>query len=204
MSALLQILPAQQQVQLTEQTVLTEIFRPEVNLAVWQRQLAPGLLQYTDELVATASSQFAPLQFVATPEELQPILEQRLPEGQGKALLIADLVLMAQMLTCLMDCPAVGFRLKVLEKPMCPRFHTDHIAVRLLVTYAGTATQWLNAPPAQQDTQHRTENIQQISIGDVALLKGSGWEHNEHGAIWHRSPACVSPRLLLSLDPVGE
>ena len=204
MSALLQILPAQQQVQLTEQTALTDIFRPEVNLAVWQRQLDLALLQYTDQLVATTSSQFPSLQFVATPEELQPLLEQRLPEGQGKALFIADLVLMAQMLTCLMDCPAVGFRLKVLEKPMCPRFHTDHIAVRLLVSYAGTATQWLKAPPAQQDWQYRAENIQEISIGDVALLKGSGWEHNEHGAIGHRSPAGVLPRLLLSLDPVGE
>lgn len=183
------------QLQSEQKDVLTEIFEKDINLVIWQRQLATQIQRYAAEL-----SQFSALQLVANPEELQSLLPQRLPQGLGKDEFIADLVLMAQMLTCLMDCSAVGFRLKQLEKAMCPRFHTDHIAVRLLVTYHGAGTEWIPEKQLTVDSEH----IGQINIGHVALLKGTGWENNETGGIWHRSPTGNQPRLLLSLDPVGE
>lgn len=93
-----------------------------------------------------------------------------------------------------MDSTAVGFRLKLLEKAMCPRFHTDHVALRLLVTYSGAGTEWQRDADA---TEH-----QQIGAGDVALLKGSAWNDTKDEAIWHRSPQTTGTRLLLSMDPV--
>lgn len=199
----LQILRHMRQVKQPDQIGLTEIFQEEVNLVIWQRWLAKELYQYADQLVAKGSAFFSALQAVVTPAELADILRERLPDESGKELLIADIVLQAEMLTCLMDCSAVGFRLKRLEQPMCPRFHTDHIAVRLLVTYAGAGTEWLQQPPAPNQ-RLASDDFQQIDLGDVALLKGSGWENNQQGAIWHRSPASMMPRLLLTLDPVGE
>ncbi len=126
---------------------------------------------------------------------------------------MADLQLLSEMLCCLMDCSAVGFRLKLLQQPMCPRFHTDHVALRLLVTYAGTGTEWLPQAPAagSSDSSGRDSSAaaksanpaQQICTQQVALLKGSAWQGNQQGAILHRSPAAAG-RLLLSLDPVGD
>lgn len=190
-----EILPTMRQVQHAQPDVLTEIFEQDVNLVVWQRTQNLLLQRYTAELC-----RFSALQLVATPDELRPLLQQRLPEGIGKDEFITDLVLMAQMLCCLMDCSAVGFRLKQLDHAMCPRFHTDHVAVRLLVTYHGAGTEWLWRKQRLEDQN----DIRQISCGDVALLKGTGWQDNEYGGIWHRSPSCNTPRLLLSLDPVGE
>ncbi len=191
MSAAFQLLPQMQQVQSHSADVLTEIFKPNVNLAIWQRDSHEGINAYVQNL-----SRFQALQFVAEPKELASILEQRLPEAEGKADFIADLELLSQILACLMDCTAVGFRLKRLEKAMCPRFHTDHVALRLLVTYAGAGTEW------QSDATARS--YQQIDTSDVALLKGSAWNDSKDTAIWHRSPQTTAPRLLLSLDPVGE
>ncbi|EEX36900.1 hypothetical protein VIB_001007 [Vibrio metschnikovii CIP 69.14] len=41
-----------------------------------------------------------------------------------------------------------------------------------------------------------------MAMGDVALLKGSGWEANENNGLVHRSPAYVpnERRLLLTID----
>lgn len=190
---------AMRQVVSETQNCLTEIFATDVNLVIWQRQLCTQLKQY-----AAALSEFTALQVVATPEELQSLLSQRLPHGEGKDKFINDIALMAQMLCCLMDCAAVGFRLKSLQNAMCPRFHTDHIALRLLVTYDGVGTEWLAENQAKNHCAINNENIRQIDTGHVALLKGSAWQHNAAGAIWHRSPHSNQPRLLLSLDPIGD
>lgn len=194
MLAAFQLLPQMKQLQSSSSDILTELFQPDVNLVIWQREISQRIRTY-----AGALSTFADLQLVAEPEELTRLLQNRLPEAEGKTEFIADLELLSQMLTCLMDCSAVGVRLKRLEKAMCPRFHTDHVATRLLVTYSGPATEWHAGTRAQSQQPY-----QQIRTGEVTLLKGSGWTGNKDGAIWHRSPHTDQPRLLLSLDPVGE
>lgn len=208
MSAAFQLRPAMLQRQSQSSEVLTEIFDPSVNLVIWQRQADPAIAAYSQWLATAAAettgiAAFTQLQTVAEPAELPGLLAQRLPDATGKTEFIADLLLLSQMLTCLMDCSAVGFRLKLLQQAMCPRFHTDHVALRLLVTYAGVGTEWLAEVPTPVLPQQQ-QIPQQLLAAEVALLKGSAWHGNETGAIWHRSPASTAPRLLLSLDPVGE
>lgn len=92
---------------------------------------------------------------------------------------------------------------------MCPRFHVDHVPMRLITTYAGVGSQWLKenaidrkrlgevgAEP--QDPQY----IEQIERGDVALLKGERWRGNEGRGLVHRSPQLAENerRLILTLD----
>ncbi len=191
-----QIRPPMQQKLGTSSEVLTQLFDADVNLAVWQRPLAPETVQYAQLLV----QQQVQLQQVVELDELQHWLHSKFTDAPGKTAFVEDVVLVSQMLGCLLDCSAVGLRLKTLSQPMCPRFHTDHVAARLLVTYAGSGTEWVTAPP-ESGSQPRP---QQLAIADVALLKGSAWAGNAHGAIWHRSPLSPQPRLLLTLDPVGD
>jgi hypothetical protein len=191
-----QMLPQMKQQLGTSSEVLTQLFDADVNLAVWQRPLAPETVQYAQLLV----QQQVQLQQVVELDELQHWLHSKFTDAPGKTAFVEDVVLVSQMLGCLLDCSAVGLRLKTLSQPMCPRFHTDHVAARLLVTYAGSGTEWVTAPP-ESGSQPRP---QQLAIADVALLKGSAWAGNAHGAIWHRSPLSPQPRLLLTLDPVGD
>lgn len=77
---------------------------------------------------------------------------------------------------------------------MCPRFHVDHVPARLICTYAGPGSEWLTAPDAVQ--------VEQLSTGYVAVLKGERWLGNEGHGLVHRSPAVPAGqrRLMLTLD----
>jgi hypothetical protein len=87
----------------------------------------------------------------------------------------------------------------------------------LITTFAGPATQWLEEnslnrsklgrgsngqPDSSSGLIQANANIQQITVGDVALLKGERWEGNEGRGIVHRSPGVEQgqQRLLLTLD----
>jgi hypothetical protein len=173
--------------------VLSRIFQPAVNLAVWQRTLPAELLDCAAQLCQQLPG-FA-LQRQVALADLPQLLQNAVPDLPGSAVLRDDIYLQADMLACLMDTDSIGLRLKVLSQPMCPRFHTDHIALRLLVTYAGPATEWRAGPEL-------TDAVNQLQIGDCALLKGSAWPQKACPAVWHRSPTGTMPRLLLTLDPL--
>lgn len=181
------------QVQASDIAVLTDIFAADVNLSVWQRQLTQPVQQYARHLLTTLK---LPLQRRLALPEVSSLLDSVLPEATGKSDFIADIQQISEMFSCLMDCSELGLRLKVLQQPMCPKFHTDHLLCRLVSTYVGPATEWHAGP---LELAAPCQNMQQ---GDVALLKGSGWEGMQTYAISHRSPVTPGSRLLLTLDPV--
>lgn len=131
-----------------------------------------------------------------------------------------DIGWLIELYADLVGCPAVGLRLEVVKRAMCPRFHVDRVALRLLVTYRGPATEWLDdagadrrklglgagsLPDAQSGLIRNPRAVGRARPYDVVLLKGCLWPGNEaHGAI-HRSPAVpieAAPRVLLAIDAV--
>ena len=46
---------------------------------------------------------------------------------------------------------AVGLRLEIIERAMCPRFHVDHVGIRMLCTYRGPGTEWLDDEAADRN-----------------------------------------------------
>jgi hypothetical protein len=87
----------------------------------------------------------------------------------------------------------------------------------MVTTFQGNGTQWLahqnvnreklgigsNGKPDDQSGLYKNNNaIEQLSCGEVALLKGAAWKGNENGGLVHRSPQVVTNehRLLLTLD----
>ena len=86
--------------------VLCEIFRNDVNLAVWQRPTNPELLRYTSQLPEDLLiKRMLPL------DEIQPTLQRLLPDGEGRDALATDIHDAAQMLGCVMDTDTIGVRL---------------------------------------------------------------------------------------------
>lgn len=95
---------------------------------------------------------------------------------------------------------------------MCPRFHVDHVPVRLITTYSGIGSQWLREGVMDRRQLGKPEAeplqdslIEQISSGDVALFKGEKWHGNEGFGLIHRSPQAApgERRLILTLDWLG-
>ena len=175
------------QLQSDNADVLTGIFADDVNLASWQRSNDAAISEYCRSLRFSM-----PLKRIVSADSVQQDIDFALPDAPGKAALLADIALQCQMFACLMDCQQLGLRLETLSKPMCPKFHTDHLVCRLVCTYMGPATEWLD----------NTGSTVQATPFAVTLLKGSGWEGNEQQAIVHRSPASDLPRVLLTLDPM--
>lgn len=130
-----------------------------------------------------------------------------------KSLLVNQVDESSKMLSDLLGCNKVSVRLASLRSPMCPLFHVDNIACRLLITLCGKGTEWIpndsvdwkilsdrknNSLPVKDESA-----IMEFKVGHWSLLKGGAWSNNFNGVV-HRSPDTSDARLLLSLDPVFE
>ena len=195
-----------------EVAVLADIYQNQYNMVVWQRQLS----QQLQALAAQAVLQYPHLQIAMTvaPEDVLARLSQSLSEPEYQPLL-ANMAELVDMFACLFDLPRVGLRLKVLQAAMCPKFHVDKVPCRLVSTYHGEGSQWLEHRSINDRSQLgamlsdsesglylQAQDVQQLHCGHVALLKGEKWLDNAQAGLVHRSPALAptSQRLLLTLD----
>jgi hypothetical protein len=192
---------------------LTKILQDDTNLAVWQRQLPLHISDFAQLLLSLNEPLAESLCLELAKEDAEPDLTG-LASGfrdlEGYEGFIADLKWLVSASACLLGAKRIGLRLRVLDKAMCPRFHVDHVPVRLITTYAGVGSQWLKegTMDRQQLGQANAEpqaQIQQLNSGDVALLKGEKWHGNEGFGLIHRSPqlAAGERRLILTLDWLG-
>jgi len=183
---------------------LAQIFDPDVQVCSWQRSIDPRIGTYLDGVAHHGTQQL--LETLAPNERAKLDM---LPMGDGREQLIDDLVMLTEILCELVDCPAVGFRGTRVEHAMCPKWHIDRVPIRMLCTYEGPGTEWLE----DQEVSHNQLSApsvaegarQQAVVGEVVLLKGSLWQDNEGKGAIHRSPGLASGqgrRTLVSLDPL--
>ena len=173
------------------------------NLAVWERG---AKLSFT----ALLAKELEDVRFAATLAQLRPRLPGELdqagyPDTPERLALIEDIVDLAQRYGAIMDLEAVSLRLSIITTNRCRKFHADYVKARLITTYVGTGTQWIDtqdaARVARGETPHR---IHTMNSGDVGLFKGRIWTQTP--AI-HRSPPIEGTgetRLMLVLDPIRE
>ncbi|ARQ76850.1 hypothetical protein B6D87_22785 [Pseudomonas fragi] len=204
--------PLIQQVSGETPEVMTRILDEDVNLAIWQRQLPVHIVDFGALLLSLdeplADAIVIDMSDETTPPNLRD-LACRFNDLEGYTGFIADVSWLVSAYACLLGAKRIGLRLRALDKAMCPRFHVDHVPVRLITTYAGMGSQWLEEgvmERRQLGQSHaeptRAALIQQISAGQVALLKGEKWQGNEGAGLIHRSPALAAGerRLILTLD----
>ena len=191
--------------------VLGDALIDGVNLAVWQRQLPSHIVDFAQALLALNEplAESLTIEPDAHGAVQMPTLAAAYQGIAGHAGFVADVAWLASAYACLLEAKRIGVRLRVLDKPMCPRFHVDHVPLRLITTYAGAGSEWLReeAMPRHRLGEPGAEpsdaaSIEQLSAGEVALFKGEKWLGNEGAGIIHRSPS-ASPtmkRLILTLD----
>lgn len=195
--------------------IFTDIYRDDTNIAIWKRQVSSELAFACSYILKTKPK--LQMAKTVTTETVHSALSHTLGDSDKLIALKNDIAQLVEMYCCLFDSEEVGLRLSVLDAAMCPRFHFDRIACRLVTTYHGQATQWLphqavvrsklgHGSQGQADEksglfQHQ-DDIQQLNTGDVALLKGEMWQGNQGAGLVHRSPPVLTGeyRLLLTLD----
>lgn len=199
--------------------VFTDIYREDTNIVVWQRDVSNELNTAVNHFLKNHSKKTAIL--AVTPENTHKVLCDTFGESNMMTALSDDITLLVDMFCCLFDLECAGLRLTVLDRAMCPRFHVDRIPCRLVTTYQGIATEWLNhnvidrsklgaGNEGKSDEESglfkSVEDINRLSEGDVALLKGENWDDTQGAGLVHRSPAVTTGecRLLLTLDFISD
>ncbi|MEL6368579.1 MAG: DUF1826 domain-containing protein [Pseudomonadota bacterium] len=193
--------------------VLTEIYRPDVNVAIWQRPLASEVEKSVQALLESDCT----IEFgkVVARKAVASVLSYDVPELPNT--LTADVAELFDTFCCLFDLKEAGLRLRTLDRAMCPKFHVDRVPCRLVSTYCGVGTEWLRHEHVDRSrlgpsgpataTGHLPayldeRDIQTIDCGHVGLMKGEAWPENEGAGLVHRSPTVESGfrRLLLTID----
>ncbi|MEJ2630706.1 MAG: DUF1826 domain-containing protein [Acidihalobacter sp.] len=183
---------------------LVEIFDPAVQVCSWRREIDPAIETYLSQLHQTGALHVL--------ETLSPAAQPRLnalPGVTGRASLIEDLSLLREVVCELLGCVAAGLRLARVGRAMCPGWHVDRVGIRLVCTYQGSGTQWLddqNIDRRDLSPGRMKENaFIEASSGEIVLLKGALWQDNNTFGAIHRSPglrSSASLRTLITLDPL--
>lgn len=148
----------------------------------------------------------------------QALALDHLPLLRGREALMRDIEALAALLCQIARTDAAHVRFDVVTDVQCPRFHVDNVKARLLCTYRGAGTQWLEERDVDRSKLgagsgglsdeesgllRRPEAIQTLPAFAVALLKGRLWPGSEDRGAVHRSPPLpphVGPRVLVAVD----
>ena len=199
--------------------VLADIYQENTNIAVWKRSLTDKLLKASKSVLSTNPD--LEISLIVSPQDTISVLQARLDSSKMVMILIEDIHKLVNMFCDLFDLTRVGLRLTSLKHAMCPRFHVDNVPCRLITTYQGIATEWLShsdadrsklgtgnkgKPDSQSGIYQDESDVQQLSQGYVALLKGEAWVGNEGKGLIHRSPQLhdQASRLILTIDFIDD
>lgn len=183
-------------------SILGEIRRDDCNLAIWERALA-------QDFAAIIAQDVCNIRFECTAADLAAMLTTQLGEHgfaapHLHAPLAQDASLLAEAFCTAMGLDRLEVRLERVTSDSCRKFHGDYVTARLITTYAGPGTDWLDAREADALSRGaEPSRVNRMKTGDVGLFKGK--LATDHPAI-HRSPPVSQSgetRLLLVLNPVS-
>ncbi len=204
---------------------LTRIHEPGINLAIWQRPVDASLQRAAVALTQNGDDWRCALHRVEARalREHGPALRSLLPERLrvfAPAACNALLADVSRLVGFYLDAtgePLLDVSLARLTVPQCPRFHTDHVGVRMLHTWCGPGTEWLRNKDVDRRAlraRNRTDappvrtprfEVQRVGAFALALLRGSAAPGNHGNGIVHRSPdPRGTARLMLVVDRAHE
>lgn len=188
------------------QDVLKRIHESGVRIAQWQRPWARGIAEGVPRLAPGMLR--LPLEPGMDTRQLEARLARQWPE------LPMPLVhAVRTFIQCARDFGAERrcvLRIEAIESQVCPRFHVDQVALRLLQTVYGAGTEWL--PERALDRSGLAlggsmivldaDAIERVPAGDLIVMKGNCYPGETGRGLVHRSPAAspAAPRLLLAAD----
>lgn len=148
----------------------------------------------------------------------EPLSLDLLPLFRGRGALVRDMEELAALLCQVTRSSGARVRFDVITGVQCPRFHVDNVKARLLCTYRGQGSQWIEEkdadlsklgegaqglPDEQSGLFLRPDAVQTLPPFAIALLKGRQWPGNEGRGAIHRSPPLArhaGPRVLVAID----
>ena len=149
------------------------------------------------------------LRILVKPRDLRPALEALLDEiglapCDMRGLLIQDVGDLAGTFAKIIGGDCVDVRLERIEHNACWKFHRDVVKTRLITTYHGPTTEWVQMAQAEQAIREQTlfaGPLERLGDHHVAIFKGN--RSGPTNGIVHRSPPIEGTgqtRLMLCLN----
>lgn len=189
--------------------------KPTTELVIWERSLPSGFKEWIDHI---DTSNLPDTRFLVQPNDLcsalGPMLgDCSLPAGQMRDFILEDIDRLVTVFAEITNSDLVDIRLERIEHNACWKFHRDTVEARLVTTYRGPTTEWVQMIDAERAIDEQTDYdgpLEHLGDGHVAFFKGSCAGHNS--GIVHRSPPikgtgctrlllCLNKRTIVSPDP---
>lgn len=192
---------------------LAAVLDPATNLCLWCRDPLPGVVKEVASLQVDA---FPNVRLATSPEsaaaDIDALFCRRGLASGCFAQWIDDMIQLVQIFSRLLNERCLTLRLETTDEDTCPRFHVDRTGLRLLCTYRGAGTEWLeNDQVNRYAQQHGDANAAIVRYGRpaqfqpfwVGVMKGELFPGNRGNGLVHRSPPIAGTdqtRVLLCLD----
>lgn len=195
---------------------LARILRPELNVCVWKRTLPQRLGTWLDVLGRTLVHDVAARISPELRSTQRPFAG--LPDRAETHAWTADVAALASLFCELLGTKSLRASFATVETNKCRKFHIDHKTLRLVCSYSGPGTEWVDDRHADRSAMgheeacidaantrivRRGSSIQRAEPGDVVLLKGELFTGNAGRGAIHRSPPIESTgerRIVLTFD----
>lgn len=185
---------------------LADIERRDLELVIWRRVPPRGLKTWLEDMDASC---LPDIRVLVHPSDLRRAIEPQLddcgmPPGDMRDLLIGDVHDLVSAFAGITRSDLVDVRLERVGNNACWKFHRDCVEARLLTTYRGPATEWVQPRDAARALREQTRfkgPLERLRVHDVAMFKGSC--AGPGSGIVHRSPPIAGTgqtRLLLCLN----
>lgn len=177
-------------------------------LGILPRQKPEAAAGFFEALMDTSFGVAGTVRKSHAAEDIEYLLEDELPPSikshpfYGEW--VADMAAVSRSFCDIQKTDETGFWIG--SERGCSRYHIDNVPLRLLVTYAGTGTEWLpdhaadrqayeNSAPNEKIVKDK-DAIQFMNSWDVAVFRGG------KGGLLHRTPdaALSGPSVLMRLD----
>jgi len=201
--------------------VLADIAQKGINICIWNRPRRPEWNHAITKILTHPNKLHLDLTAPSANEIAAFIQSQTVPDPETSASvesLAADIFDLSRRFAALAEIKHPRVRLTRIEDEGCALFHADTLVLRMLCTYAGPGTQWLENNNVRRDElgcRGRTlaeataaivvhsEKIRTLPEAHVAIVKGRLYEEEKHNALVHRSAPLRHPadyRLRLCID----
>ena len=171
------------------------------------------ITKYLKSIICNLKALKYDIEEVFDPEEAFEILNEDLPDSpiEGvKEVFIQDIIRLGTVFFKMSKHSRMKLQILPVNSNMCRLFHEDYYRQRLLCTYLGPGTEWLDHDNVNRSGLGRGRNgnivkdeskINRAKTFDVLLLKGARYEHGL--GVVHRSPPVETSgqiRVLLKID----
>jgi hypothetical protein len=185
---------------------LYRIASPDLEQVQVHRPVPAGLQEWLSTLpnLSQLAAHFVTTSPWAIPRFAQLFANAPMTPCALSRFLIEDMGSLVMHFSSISGSRSVDVRLDVIADDGCSKFHRDFVDLRLLTTYLGPGTQWIdpeNAADALARQNDYEGPIHELPSGTIAIFKGSR-EMPCKGLV-HRSPPIAGSgqkRLLLCLN----